>query len=100
MLKLHGSYWNGFTKNHLMFYSRETLPRLLGDAGFAAVAFKSFYGDGVEAGTTRMSPQQVATSRRTIDETNGGNMMRAVAFASTDAAAASGLQYQTLARGN
>jgi SAM-dependent methyltransferase len=100
MLKLQGSYWNGFTKNHLMFYSRDTLPRLLGDAGFAAVAFKSFYGDGVEAGTTRMSPQQVATSRRTIDETNGGNMMRAVAFASTDAAAASGLQYQTLARGN
>jgi 2-polyprenyl-3-methyl-5-hydroxy-6-metoxy-1,4-benzoquinol methylase len=101
MLKLHGSYWNGFTKNHLMFYSRDTLPRLLTDAGFAAVAFKPFYGDTIEAGTTGLSPENQARARRTVDETNGGNMMRAVAFASTDAAAASGLQYQSLpARSN
>lgn len=96
MLKAHGSYWNGFTKNHLMFYSRYTLPMLLRDAGFAAVAFKPFYGDTIEAGTTGLSPENQARARRTVDTTNGGNMMRAVAFATRDAAVASGLQYQPL----
>lgn len=99
MLKAHGSYWNGFTKNHLMFYSRETLPMLLRHAGFAAVAFKPFYGDTIEAGTTGLSPENQARARRTVDQTNGGNMMRAVAFASTDAAISSGLQYQPLSGG-
>lgn len=97
MLKEHGSYWNGFTKNHLMFFSRQTMPRLLRDAGFAAVAFKPFYGDTIEAGTTALSPQNQERLRRTVDEIDGGNMLRALAFASPEAAAASGLRYQLLA---
>ncbi len=96
VLKAFGSHWNGFTKNHLMFYSRETLPMLLRHAGFAAVAFKPFYGDTIEAGTTALSPEHQARTRRTVDRTNGGNMMRALAFATTAGAAASGLEYQTL----
>ena len=40
--------WQGFTRNHLMFYSRDTLPRLLSAAGFSRTSFASFYGD--EAG--------------------------------------------------
>ncbi len=83
--------------NHLMFYSRHTLPRLLRDAGFAAVAFAPFYGDTVESGTTRMSPRNQERSRRVVDATSGGNMLRALAFASREAAVASGLSHKPLA---
>src|SRR5690606_2025214 len=68
LLKAHGSRWNGFTKNHLMFYSPDTLPRLLELAGFAGVAFAPFYGDTVEAGTTALSADRVARLRRAVDE--------------------------------
>jgi 2-polyprenyl-3-methyl-5-hydroxy-6-metoxy-1,4-benzoquinol methylase len=82
LLKAAGSRWNGFTANHLMFYSPQTLPLLLARAGFAAVATAPFYGDTVEAGTTKLSADRVARLRKAVDESQGGNMMRAVAFAS------------------
>jgi SAM-dependent methyltransferase len=81
-----GSRWQGFTRNHLMFYSRDTLPRLLGRAGFAAVGFAPFYGDEVAAGESRLTPAQVARLQRRVDATDGGSMLVAVGFA-TDAAA-------------
>lgn len=85
LLKAYGSRWNGFTRNHLMFYSPDTLPRLLTLAGFAAVALAPFYGDTVEAGTTALPADRVARLRRTVDRTRGGNMMRALAFADDSA---------------
>lgn len=81
LLKGNEGRWNGFTKNHLMFFSPYTLPRLLAKAGFAGVAFAHFYGDTVEAGTTNLSTRRVNRLRRVVDETDGGNMMRALAFA-------------------
>ncbi|MGH3661201.1 MAG: class I SAM-dependent methyltransferase [Micromonosporaceae bacterium] len=77
--------WNGFTKNHLMFFSRETLPRLLSKAGFAGVGFTPHYSDDVEAGASPLSPREIARLKRRIGSTDGGNMMRAVGFA-TEAA--------------
>jgi hypothetical protein len=65
-----------------MFYRRETLPRLLTKAGFAGVRFFSHYGDEVESATSGLSPKEVARLRRRVDASDGGNMMRAVAFAS------------------
>lgn len=85
LLKASGSGWNGFTKNHLMFYSAETLPVLLGRTGFAGVAFTHFYGDTVEAGSTRLSPRHQRRLRRTVEASDGGNMLRAVAFADEEA---------------
>ncbi|MGH3118088.1 MAG: methyltransferase domain-containing protein, partial [Gaiellales bacterium] len=85
LLKAHGSKWNGFTRNHLMFYSRETVPLLLRQAGFAGVAFEPFYGDSIEAGTTRLSDAHSSRLRRTVAASDGGNMMRALAFADEDA---------------
>ncbi|MFD2357557.1 class I SAM-dependent methyltransferase [Nonomuraea ferruginea] len=35
LLKAYESAWSGFTKNHLMFYSADTLPVLLRRTGFA-----------------------------------------------------------------
>ncbi|MQA27915.1 MAG: methyltransferase domain-containing protein [Micromonosporaceae bacterium] len=77
--------WSGFTKNHLMFYSRETLPRLLAKCGFAGVGFAPCYGDEIEAETSRLSAKEVELLKRRVKATDGGNMMRAVGFA-TEAA--------------
>ncbi|GAA2901319.1 hypothetical protein GCM10010517_67130 [Streptosporangium fragile] len=84
-LKAYGSGWNGFTKNHLMFYSAETMPALLRRTGFAAVAFAPFYGDTVEAGTTKLPAPLQERLRRNVENSDGGNMLRALAFADTEA---------------
>ncbi|WP_181468021.1 class I SAM-dependent methyltransferase [Streptomyces sp. Amel2xB2] len=85
LLKAYGSKWNGFTRNHLMFYSRRTLPLLLRQAGFAGVAFEPFYGDTIEAGTTRLSAAHTARLKHSVETGDGGNMMRALAFADEEA---------------
>lgn len=79
-LKSARSRWGGFTKNHLKFYAPATLPLLLREAGFAAVAFRPMYPDSVEAGTSPLTRRQQARTRRVIDRGNRGGMMRAVAF--------------------
>ncbi|GAA5066569.1 2-polyprenyl-3-methyl-5-hydroxy-6-metoxy-1,4-benzoquinol methylase [Thermocatellispora tengchongensis] len=98
LLKAYGSAWSGFTKNHLMFYSAKTLPVLLRRTGFAGVAFAPFFGDTVEEGTTRLSPAYARRLRRTVIASDGGNMMRALAFADEEAIArwGSGLAVQRL----
>jgi SAM-dependent methyltransferase len=89
--------WNGFTPNHLKFYSPTTLPLLLRRAGFGAVVFRPMYGDSVEAGTTTMSGRNVRRLKRTVDDGNRGNMMRAVAFVEPDAPGRWGWQREALA---
>ncbi|GGS69927.1 hypothetical protein GCM10010156_30880 [Planobispora rosea] len=84
-LKTVGSKWNGFTKNHLMFYSAETMPALLRRTGFAGVAFAPFYGDTIEAGTTKLSEPLRRRLRQSVRAGNGGNMLRALAFADDEA---------------
>ena len=79
-LKAHGPAWNGFTKNHLKFFSPTTLPMLLEQAGYAAVTFKPMYGDTVEAGTTRLSERNQRRLRRVVEQGNQGNMLRAVTY--------------------
>ncbi|NGN63360.1 class I SAM-dependent methyltransferase [Streptomyces sp. A7024] len=80
-LKAYGSNWIGFTKNHLMFYSSETLPHLLRQTGFAGVSFEPSYGDSIEAGTARIPEKLRSRLRRTVASSDGGMMMRALAFA-------------------
>jgi SAM-dependent methyltransferase len=81
-----GSRWQGFTRNHLMFYSRDTLPRLLRRAGFAAVGFAPFYGDEVAAGASSLSPAETTRLRRRVEATDYGSMLVAVGFATAGAA--------------
>ena len=85
LLAARGNQWSGFTRNHLMFYSRDTLPELLAKAGFAGVGFASFYGHDLAGGTGELSPEEGELLRQRIDATDGGNMLVAVGFA-TDAA--------------
>ena len=85
LLKAYGSAWSGFTRNHLMFYSSATLPTLLRRTGFAGVGYAPHYGDTIEAGTSRLPDPLRARLRRTVEATDGGNMMRALAFADEEA---------------
>ncbi|HEX8122059.1 MAG TPA: class I SAM-dependent methyltransferase [Solirubrobacteraceae bacterium] len=96
LLKAARDNWNGFTPNHLKFFSPTTLPLLLRKAGFGAVVFRPMYGDAVESGSTEMSARNVRRLKRAVDDGNRGNMMRAVAFAEPDAPARWGWERDAL----
>ena len=83
-LKRRLETWGGFTPNHLLFSSPQTLPRLLTRAGFGAVVMPPWYGEPVERGTSLLSPAAQRRLRRTVDRGNRGNMLRAAAFADPD----------------
>jgi SAM-dependent methyltransferase len=83
-LKRRLETWGGFTPNHLLFSSPETLPLLLERASFGAVVMPSWYGEPVENGSTALSPRAQKRLRRTVDRGNRGNMLRAAAFADPD----------------
>ena len=80
-LKRRLETWGGFTPNHLLFSSPQTLPLLLMRAGFCAVVTPPWYGEPVERGTSRLTPAEQRRLRRTVDRGNRGNMLRAAAFA-------------------
>jgi SAM-dependent methyltransferase len=84
VLKRRLETWGGFTPNHLLFSSPQTLPLLLRRAGFGAVVMPPWYSEPVERGTSRLSPGAQRRLRRTVDRGNRGNMLRAVAFADPD----------------
>ena len=83
-LKADGDRWSGFTRNHLKFYSRFTLPILLRRAGFGAVVVRPMAHDVVEAGEAPVGRRTERRLRRAVADGNRGNMMRAVAFARAD----------------
>src|SRR5215207_388375 len=84
LLKAQGPAWNGFTPNHLKFFSPTTLTRALHLAGFPAVVVAPMYTDPVESGASIMRPRHQRRLRRAIDRGNRGNMQRALAFAARD----------------
>jgi SAM-dependent methyltransferase len=81
VLKRRLETWGGFTPNHLLFSSPQTLPLLLRRAGFGAVVMPPWYGEPVECGSSRLSPAAQRRLRRAVDRGNRGNMLRAAAFA-------------------
>jgi len=84
MLKRRLETWGGFTPNHLLFSSPQTLPLLLRRAEFGAVVTPPWYGEAVEHGTSLLSPAAQRRLCRTVDRGNRGNMLRAAAFADPD----------------
>jgi hypothetical protein len=84
VLKRRLTTWGGFTPNHLLFSSPETLPLLLERAGFGAVVMPPWYSEPIELGTSALSPRAQRRLRRTVDRGNRGNMLRAAAFADPD----------------
>lgn len=84
VLKRRLETWGGFTPNHLLFASPQTLPLLLRRAEFGAVVTPPWYGEPVEGGTSSLSPGAQRRLRRTVDRGNRGNMLRAAAFTDPD----------------
>ena len=83
-LKALGEDWNGFTPNHLKFFSPTTLDTALRQAGFATTVMPPMYTYEVEKGTARLSDRDERRLRRVIARGNRGNMIRAAAFTSPD----------------
>jgi SAM-dependent methyltransferase len=92
LLKAWRRRWNGFTPNHLAFFAPDTLSLLLRKAGFEAVLMRPMYGDDIERGASPLPAWQMRKHRRTIEDGNQGNMLRAVAFADAGGPARWGLE--------
>jgi SAM-dependent methyltransferase len=91
LLKVHGSEWNGFTRNHLKFFSPASLPLLFERTGFGACVLRPTYVDDVEAGVVELARRDDRRLRRTVERGNQGNTVRAVAFLAEDGPASAGL---------
>ncbi len=83
-LKRQLEKWDGFTPNHLIFFSQDSLQRLLRRAGFGSVVMPPWYGEPVERGKSRLREREQRQLRRVIDRGNRGNMLRAAAFVDPD----------------
>ena len=73
-------HWNGFTPNHLKFFSPTTLELLLAKTGFSAVTMPPMPPDSVTAGRTRLTERQTRRLLRATENGNTGNMLRAIAY--------------------
>jgi SAM-dependent methyltransferase len=80
-LKSEGADWNGFTPNHLKFFSPTTLARAFALAGLKDPQMPPVFSYDVETGKAGLSPAHERRLRRVIGHGNRGNMLRAVAFA-------------------
>jgi hypothetical protein len=96
-LKASGADWNGFTPNHLKFFSPATLRLALEQAGFVSTLMPPMYTYEVEKGTARLSDRDERRLRRVIARGNRGNMIRAAAFTTPDGPARWGLDAQLTA---
>jgi 2-polyprenyl-3-methyl-5-hydroxy-6-metoxy-1,4-benzoquinol methylase len=94
-LKARREDWNGFTPNHLKFFSPTTLSRLLAKAGFAAVTMPPMPPDSVTTGRADLSARQLRRLHRTTERGNTGNMLRAVAYNLADTPARYGITHHT-----
>jgi len=83
-LKRQLAAWDGFTPNHLIFFSQSSLRILLQRAGFGSVVMPPWYGEPVERGKSRLGAREQRQLRRAIDRGNRGNMLRAAAFVDPD----------------
>lgn len=72
-----GSRWNGFTPNHLIFWDRANLERLLLKSRFSAVDFRHVYG--IERDSTEFPERLVARHHRAVERWDGGNMLAVLA---------------------
>lgn len=72
-----GGRWNGFTKNHLIFWDEKNLRRLLLEVGFSEVETRPFYG--IPRGDPQFSRRLIDRHYRAVDHRDGGNMLNVVA---------------------
>jgi len=94
-LKPRREHWNGFTPNHLKFFSPSTLSLLLAKTGFAAVTMPPMPPDSVTTGRAQLTARQLRRVHRNTENGNTGNMLRAVAYNHADTPARYGITQST-----
>jgi len=94
-LKARREHWNGFTPNHLKFFSPSTLSLLLAKTGFAAVTMPPMPPDSVTTGRAQLTARQLRRVHRNTENGNTGNMLRAVAYNHADTPARYGITQST-----
>jgi 2-polyprenyl-3-methyl-5-hydroxy-6-metoxy-1,4-benzoquinol methylase len=75
--RAYGSRWNGFTPNHLIFWDRKNLERLLLKSGFSAVDFRHQYE--VARDSQDFSDRLIARHHRAVERFDGANMLGVLA---------------------
>ena len=72
--------WNGYTRNHLAFYSPDTANNLFERAGFGEVYHRPHYANHLTPLKKKLTPQQWENTKVNVLEHRGGNMNRMLAF--------------------
>jgi hypothetical protein len=71
--------WNGFTRNHLAFFSPTTGRTLLKKSGFSQVYWRPHYANVQSKVRAKLTDEQWNTYKTNVLELNGGNMNRFLA---------------------
>lgn len=80
LLKRDKDKWNGFTRNHLAFYSPDTATKLFKKAGFGEVYHRPHYANYLGGLKSELKEEEWATFQKSLLENRGGNMNRMLAF--------------------
>lgn len=80
LMKQDRDNWNGFTRNHLAFYTAETANRLFKEAGYGEVFHRPHFSN--HAGSTKKALPKAVWHRwqMAVLEHRGGNMNRMLAL--------------------
>lgn len=80
LLKRDLANWNGFTRNHLAFFSPSTARILFRKAGFKQVYARPHYANTLAPLRKKLTDAQWQTYKDNVLENAGGNMNRFLAF--------------------
>ena len=80
LLKKDKDDWNGFTRNHLAFYSPDTADKLFKKAGFGEVFHRPHYANHLAGLKKKLTEEEWRIFQTSVLEHRGGNMNRMIAF--------------------
>jgi 2-polyprenyl-3-methyl-5-hydroxy-6-metoxy-1,4-benzoquinol methylase len=80
LLKDQHESWNGFTTNHLAFFSPTTAKLLFRKAGYKQFYSRPHHANVFKEMIDKFTPEQWQTYKTNVLESSGGNMNRFLAF--------------------
>jgi 2-polyprenyl-3-methyl-5-hydroxy-6-metoxy-1,4-benzoquinol methylase len=80
LLKTQHEKWNGFTRNHLAFFSAQSAKMLFRKSGFKQFYSRPHYANVQSTMRNKLTPEQWDIYKTNVLESGGGNMNRFLAF--------------------
>ena len=80
LMKRDHQKWNGYTRNHLAFYSPDTANELFKRCGFGEVYHRPHFANHFAGLQNKLSEREWDNTRTNVLEHRGGNMNRMLAF--------------------